>query len=84
MKIAPPCPFQEGFKYRVRQNYLFLNHQFNIGEIVVFSTSAYSAKEGVMRYWFKSIESGDTNIWHVFDNQEQKIQWNDLFEEISN
>jgi hypothetical protein len=77
------CPFREGQRYRVRRDYLFLNHSFHAGEIVTFSAHGYAAKDGVMRYWFKRADSEETNAWHVFDNQNQEIKWYEMFDEIS-
>ncbi len=76
------CPFRVGSKYRVRRDYSFLNHRFVAGELVEFSSFAYDAKGGVTRYWFKSPGTDETNVWHIFDNQEPEPEWNDLFEEI--
>ena len=36
-----------------------------------------------MRYWFKRADSEEMNVWHVFDNQKQEIQWYEMFDEIS-
>ena len=77
------CPFREGQRYRVRRDYSFLNHSFRAGEIVTFSSFGYDAKSGVMRYWFKRADSEEINVWHVFDNQKQEIQWYEMFDEIS-
>jgi hypothetical protein len=75
-------PFRDGCEYRVRRDYSFLNHNFRAGERVKFSASAYAPKDGVTRYWFKSLESGETNAWHVFDNEVGETALSDLFEEI--
>jgi hypothetical protein len=75
-------PFRVGQQYRVRRDYSFLNHNFCAGEIVTFSAHSYSAKEGVMRFWFKRDNSEETNVWHVFDNQKQEISWHEMFDEI--
>ena len=76
------CPFREACKYRVKRDYSFFNHKFNSGEFVVFMAFGYSPKEGVTRYWFKKIDSEETNAWHVSDNQKADFHWMDLFEEI--
>jgi len=77
-------PFREGYGYKVRRDYLFLNHKFTTGDRVTFSGFAYAPKEGVTRFWFKNLESGETNAWHVFDGEESAKSWADFFEEISN
>jgi hypothetical protein len=76
-------PFEVGQRYRVRRDYAFLNHSFRAGEVVVFSTHAYDPHEGLTRYWFRSIDSTDTNVWHVFDDQEQETHWHEMFEPIN-
>lgn len=73
------CPFQAGEKYRVRRNYSFLNHKLIAGELVEFCSFAYDAKGGVKRYWFKNMDNGEINVWHVFD-EEKKLDWRDYFE----
>lgn len=77
------CPFREGQRYRVRHEYVHLNHCFYAGEIVTFRTYGYDAKGGVMRYWFKRADSEEINVWHVFDNQKQEIPSYEMFDEIS-
>ena len=77
------CPFREGERFRVRRDYSFLNHAFHAGEEVIFRSAAYSAKEGITRYWFQSIRSGDTNIWHAFDDQTTEADLHETFERIS-
>jgi hypothetical protein len=74
------CPFHTGKRYRIKRDYTYLNHAFKQGEDVVFSTYSYSPKEGLRRYWFRSILSGETNIWHVSDD-DPKNSWNEMFEE---
>jgi hypothetical protein len=76
------CPFRKGYKYRVKRDYSLLNHSFNSGEIVVFGAFGYDFKAGVTRYWFKKIDSKESNAWHVFDNQKADFDSMDLFEEI--
>jgi hypothetical protein len=77
------CPFREGRRYLVRLDYSFLNHCLRAGEVVVFRTHGYSAKEGVMRYWFRKADSDEMNAWHIFGNQKQTIQWYEMFDELA-
>jgi hypothetical protein len=58
---------QEGQRFRVKRDYVHLNHSFRRSEEVVFSTSAYSANEGVTRHWFQGSVSNDTSAWHAYD-----------------
>ena len=78
-----PCPFSEGQRFRVRRDYSHLNHTFRAGEEVVFTTCAYSPKEGITRYWFRSVASGDTNVWHSFDDQTAESDLYETFELIN-
>jgi hypothetical protein len=73
---------QEGQRYRVKRDYIHANHSFRSGEEVVFKTSAYSAKEGVTRYWFQSLASNDINVWHAFDGDAAAEDFNATFELI--
>jgi hypothetical protein len=75
--------FREGCKYRVMRSYSYLNHKLILGEFVVFVASAYSPREGVTRYWFKKVDSVESNAWHVFDNQESGFLPTDWFEECN-
>ena len=77
------CPFREGQRCRVLRNYAHLNHVFHAGEEVVFTACAYSPKEGVTRYWFRSVASGDTNVWHSFDDQTTEADLHETFETIN-
>ena len=43
--------FTQGQRFRVRRDYRYLNHTFHAGEEVLFTTCAYSPKEGITRYW---------------------------------
>jgi hypothetical protein len=74
------CPFQEGQIYRVRRDYSYLNHVFHAGEEVVFRGFAYSPKEGVTRYSFRSVASGETNVWHFFDDQTTEANLHETFQ----
>ncbi len=78
-----PCKFREGQRFRVKRDYLHLNHVFHAGEEVVFISQAYSPKEGVARFWFRSITSGDSNAWHAFDDQTTEADLDATFEAIT-
>jgi len=73
---------QEGQRYRVKRDYVHLNHVFRRGEEVIYNTSAYSAKEGVTRYWFHSLASDDINVWHAFDGETLAEDFHATFELI--
>ena len=73
---------QQGERYRVKRDYVHLNHAFRSGEEVVFNTSAYSAKEGVTRFWFRSLTSNDINVWHAFDGDATAEDFHATFELI--
>jgi len=73
---------QKGQRYRVKRDYIHLNHSFRRGEEILFSTSAYSAKEGVTRYWFQSLASNDINVWHAFDGDATAEDFHATFELI--
>ena len=75
------CPFQIGKKYHIRRGCSCLNPVFRQGEDVVFSSHAYSPQEGVTRYWFRCIQSGETNIWHLADG-DLADGWSEVFEAI--
>jgi hypothetical protein len=77
------CPFREGQRCRVKRDYAHLNHVFHAGEEVVFSSHAYSPKDGVTRYWFRSVTSGDTNAWHAFDDRTTEADLAATFEPIN-
>jgi hypothetical protein len=77
------CPFREGQRCRVKRDYSFLNHAFHAGEEVVFMCRAYSPKEGVTRFWFRSVSSGDSNVWHAFDDQTTEADLYGTFEAIT-
>lgn len=81
--MATPCPFQVGQRFRVRHDYSFLNHVFRAGEEVVFNDCAYDAKAGVTRYWFRRVESGDTTVWHFFDDQTPEAVLHDMFQPLT-
>ena len=73
---------QEGQRFRVKRDYVHLNHSFRSGEEVVFSTSAYSANEGVTRYWFQGSVSNDTSAWHAYDGDSAAEEFHATFELI--
>jgi hypothetical protein len=73
---------QKGQRYRVKRDYIHSNHFFHKGEEVVFNTCAYSAKEGVTRYWFQSLTSNDINVWHAFDGDAAADDFHATFELI--
>jgi hypothetical protein len=79
---AEPCPFQIDHRYKVLRDYSFLNHAFRAGNHLVFTSFAYSPKEGVTRYWFKHVGSGETNAWHVFESEEAETDWRQTFEPV--
>jgi len=79
-----PCHFREGQRFRVRRDYSYLNHTFRAGEEVVFKACAYSPKEGLTRYWFHSVASGETNVWHAFDNPPTEADLLDTFQTLNN
>ena len=82
-RMETSCPFTEGQKFRVRHDYAYLNHAFRAGEEVVFSSCAYDAHGGITRYWFRSVASGDTNVWHAFDDQTTDTDLHEMFEPIN-
>jgi hypothetical protein len=77
----PDCPFQEGNKYLVKRKISFLNHVLEEGEVVIFSTWAYDPHNGVTRFWFKKMNSEESNAWHVFDSDPGASQvWKEYFD----
>ena len=74
--------FAKGRKYRVRQDYSFLNHRFATGEIVTFTEEGYAPYDGVTRYWFEHAGSSGRDAWHVFDKESEKTDWTELFEPV--
>lgn len=81
--MEPSCPFREGQRCRVKRDCSYLNHVFRAGDEVVFMTCAYSPKEGVTRYWFRSVASGGTNVWHAFDDRTAEEDLYATFEAIT-
>ena len=77
------CPFREGQRFRAKRDYSYLNHTFRAGEEVVFTACAHSPKEGVTRYWFRSVASGETNVWHSFADQTTETDLHETFELIT-
>lgn len=63
-----PIPFEVGRKYRVKTQISYLGHDFRAGGSVEFTGDSYDAKQGLILFWFKDCESGDTKAWHVWDN----------------
>lgn len=82
-RMETSCPFREGQRFRVKHDYSFLNHAFRAGEEVVFGSCAYDAHEGVTRYWFRSVASEDTNVWHAFDDQTTEADLHEMFQPIN-
>jgi hypothetical protein len=81
--MTSECPFNVGEKYRVKENFSYLNHVFHQNEIVVFSSRAYDPHGGVTRHWFQKLDSDEKNAWHVFDNNPDPSQtWEDYFEKV--
>lgn len=74
--------FREGQRCRVKHDYSHLNHVFRAGEEVVFKSYSYSPKEGVARYWFQNVASGETNAWHAFDYATRESDLHAIFETI--
>jgi hypothetical protein len=77
------CPFESGKQYLVLKDIEFLNHRFIRGSTVSFQTDAYDAHQGVTRYWFKNVDSDETNIWHVFDDDPDLSEtWQQFFKPL--
>jgi len=78
-----PRPFTKGHLYRVKRDISFLNHVFVCGEKVQFEGDAYDAKGGVIRFWFKNLANGETNAWHVWEDQLTLLgEWQTFFEPL--
>ena len=67
----------------MKRDYSHLSHVLHAGEEVVFISQAYSPKEGVTRFWFRNVATGDTNVWHAFDDQTTEADLNATFEAIT-
>lgn len=80
--MTEQTPFQAGAYYRIKRGYSEMNHAFRKGEVVIFITHAYSPKEGLTRYWFRSVLSDETNAWHYSDGDPDD-EWKYIFERIS-
>lgn len=77
-------PFEVGRKYRVLKTYTELNHTLREGEIVVFVTDGYDPHSGVTRFWFRKDGSDEQNVWHVWDNDTERLElWTRLFEPLT-
>jgi hypothetical protein len=68
--VSQDWPFREAYEYRIKRDYSFLNHRLKAGNRLIFTGAAYAPHVVVTRYWFKSVNSGETNAWHIFDNRE--------------
>lgn len=81
--IVMPSTFQEGQRCRVSRDYAYLNHAFRAGDEVIFTTCAYSAKEGLTRYWFRNVVSEEINAYHAFDDHNSEAELHKTFEAIN-
>ena len=76
-------PFSVGSRYSVKKATAFLGHDFNVGDIVEFTTHSYDAKQGLIRFWFKDTTSGRDIAWHVWDNgPPADSSWSEYFDRL--
>jgi hypothetical protein len=82
MSQCDASPFKKGGIYIIKESYLELGHSFEKGQTVTFVERTYDPHSGVSRYWFKLSEDESLNAWHVWDDDEPRIDtWRKIFEE---
>ena len=84
--MSNPCyisPFRTGARYRVTSSFGDRNNSFVEGEVVQFQNEAYDFHSGVVRNWFKSMDTGQILILEIWTDR-MTPNWEDLkrFEEL--
>lgn len=75
-------PFKVGKRYRVLKNFTALRDSFTEGDVLTFTSSAYSRYDGITGYFFSRERDNGIQWWDVSDEVNDKAAAKEFFEEI--
>ncbi len=73
------CPFVEGAKYCVKQDFTLLAFNFLKGDILLFIRQAYSRYDSSTVFFFQNQRTNEEMQWWLHD-EEPIESWSDFFE----
>ncbi|WP_367872560.1 hypothetical protein [Luteolibacter sp. Populi] len=75
------CPFTPGRSYRVLKDFTALRDSFKAGQVLTYSSDAWSRYDGITGYFFVERGAGLSRVWDIDDGDDIGI-WKELFEEL--